>query len=180
MTRRASVWPLIGLMICLVLLVALAGIASVAFAAGHNAIPGWEKSVDAAARMVSNYGWQLVAIVGSPLIVFRITQWYKALHKKRYRRKPYAWVMDIASFVSVMAISYSCWTQRYDDIVASVVIGFVVASFNIAIVKAIFKYAPMPVVDVLAEGASSENTMIASILAGRRGESEDPTTPQDR
>lgn len=118
--------------------------------------------------LVSKYGWPIVAIVLSPLISWRITQWYKLLNKRIAGRKPHWLLMDVGSWLMVYGMTYVAWSIHSDN---ALFIAFIVACFHTGIVKYIFAKAPKPIVEALQYGAASEKTML-TVFAGKDSRSE--------
>lgn len=119
-----------------------------------------QTTVDQYVGYMERYGWPLIAIVGSPVLSWRITQWYKLTVKRQKGRKPSVLTLDLVSFALVYGMSYLAWSKYNEH---GLIAAGIVAILHTAIVKAVFAYAPKPVAEALAYGVS-DNTMLTVIV----------------
>lgn len=124
-----------------------------------------EQQANSAARILSAYGYAVLAAL-SPLISWRVVQWYKLDHKRKHNKKPPARRMDIIGLLLVFAFCSFALYKHGIDFEGALFISVIVSIFHTAIVKYIFAKAPKQIVDALSYGAQSDHTMM-TIFAGR-------------
>lgn len=140
-------------------------------------------SIDQALDLLSRYGWPVMAIIGSPLLSWRVTQYFKLHFKRVYGHKPRTLIMDTGSFCIVLAATYWAWSIHSDN---GLYVALAVACFHTAIVKAMFAYAPKKLSQALQYGSDNDST-IMTVFVGkdRRSQSresfgsDDLTQPRD-
>jgi hypothetical protein len=138
-------------------------------------------SIDQALDLLSRYGWPVMAIIGSPLLSWRVTQWFKLCFKRHYGTKPSTTLMDIGSFCIVLAATYWAWSIHSDN---ALFVSLCVACFHTAIVKAMFAYAPKKLSKALQYGSDNDSTIMTVFVGkdrrskGRELVDEDKTQPR--
>lgn len=129
---------------------------------GYDAQAMEQTTVDQYAGYAERYGWPLIAIIGSPVLSWRITQWYKLTAKRHRGRKPSVLCLDLVSFALVYGMCYLAWSKYADN---GIIVAGIVAILHTSIVKAVFAYAPKPVAEALAYGIS-DNTIL-TVFVGK-------------
>lgn len=121
-----------------------------------------QTAVDVYAGYAERYGWPLMAIVGSPILSWRITQWVKLAIKRNRGKKPSTLKLDILSFAIVYLLTYLAWSEYAGN---AAYIAAIIGILHTAIVKAVFAYAPKKVVDAISYGVTDDTVM--TIFVGR-------------
>lgn len=141
-------------------------------------------SIDQALDLLSRYGWPVMAIIGSPLLSWRVTQYFKLHFKRVYGHKPRTLIMDTGSFCIVLAATYWAWSIQFPG--SALFVSGSVACFHTAIVKALFSYAPKKLSQALQYGSDNDNTIMTVFVGKDRRsksresvESDDLTQPRD-
>lgn len=124
---------------------------------------------------VEVYGWRLAAVLVSPLLVFRFVQWHKRICKEVYGRKPHWLLMDVLSFTLVYGLSFLCLFQEYSQLMQVGIASGCIAGANSIIVKAVFRFVPERIGDILSTGmyvdedTAFSKTVLAAVV-GKRGD----------
>jgi len=177
-TAANTAW-IVGLLVALLCVVAIAALVSFSAQAGDmqqtvTDVSLTEQILAKIQSILDLYGWSLAGVFVSPFIVFRAVQYAKKAAKS-VGRPLNRWVMDAVSTVSVFALSYLFLSQDETGIQTAIVAG-VIASLHTVIVKAIFKFAPERVSAILSDGVYiddqtrfSGKTVLAAVV-GKRGD----------
>lgn len=135
-----------------------------------------QATIESAISFAEQYSWPIVAVVLSPLISWRITQWVKLTAKRINGRKPSPVILDLSGFVLVVGISYLAWSEYSAN---AVYVAAIVGFLHTAIVKAVFAYAPKKVVDSLAYGVTDETMLTIFVGKDRRSKSREADSESD-
>lgn len=133
-------------------------------------------SIDQALDLLSRYGWPVMAIIGSPLMSWRVTQWFKLCFKRAYHKKPSTLIMDMGSFCTVLAVTYWAWSIHSDN---ALFVSVAVACFHTAIVKALFSYAPKKLSQALQYGSDNDSTIMTVFVGKDRRSKNREVEPED-
>src|SRR3990167_151726 len=92
------------------------------------------------------YGWSLGAGLVSPLFTYRAVNWIKMVSASVHGTKPHWILMDILSFMMVLALTLVCLYIDNPILLPGLLIAIFIAGLNSVIIKMIFKFAPEKVV----------------------------------
>jgi hypothetical protein len=137
-----------------------------------------EQYVNSAGRVLTEYGYPLVAVILSPLTSWIIVQRVKLTYKRWTNEKPRRTILDLSGFTITFLLSYWAWSLHADN---ALFIALIISCLHTTIVKLIFSYAPDKIAKVLQYGADSDRTVL-TIFAGkdrRVVDREDITQPRE-
>lgn len=120
-------------------------------------VSGVEGEVQAAARLLDEYGFRAAAIILSPFISWRLTQWVKLIHKHKHGYRPYKAILDSFSFLVVLGLSYWFWVFEADGALRASVI---IASLHTCIVKAAFMFMPEKLAKAISAGVDTSDATV--------------------
>lgn len=134
-------------------------------------------TAESALELLSRYGWPIMAVIGSPLLSWRVTQWFKLTFKRQYGYKPSVLMMDVGSFCIVFGLTFWAWSIQSGN---PLLVALSVSCFHTAIIKAIFSYAPDKVVQSLQYGSDNDSTLMTVFVGkDRRKKNRDLVGSQD-